>query len=360
MGSLVYGWMVSYIPKDLLDCPEGSAIFIKNVACDKDTLELTLAIENTGRFNLAGYFIHATDNMTQELATLDLSQKIVSGGVLLGSSVIFASENENSIKPGDTTTQTKFSLDKEIYSIELIPIRFQEQEGKMRLASCGDAKVKQAITCSIFSPLGISGLVSWWDFEGDADDKLGRNNGTLMGNSDCSVQGYNGSACYFDGDGDYIDLNDPFPELENFTIIAWVNISGNNTGADTRGIFTSGAGGSNKGYTAGIDNKSAVWMMISDTANDTLNTSEGIITQGIGYNIAVVGVSESYMKIYVDGVERASKSTSQNINSSSPSPRIGTINNPSTGLMNGTIDELMIFNRSLSTAEINTIINYFS
>ena len=147
MGVLVYNWMKSYVPGEGLACPEGTSLFIKDAYCDKDTLKFNLTLENNGRFDIAGFYIHATNSSSQTLATIDLSKVRVSGGSPLGSSIIFNPTEENSIEPSETTEEVKFQLSEEIYSIELIPIRLQEEDGKEKYISCWDAKVKREIIC---------------------------------------------------------------------------------------------------------------------------------------------------------------------------------------------------------------------
>ncbi len=148
MGVLVYNWMKPGSPPDL-NCPEGTSLFIKEAYCydDSGKFNLTLILENNGRFNIAGFLIHATNSSNQKLATIDLSKMRVSGGSPLGSSIIFNPAEENSIEPGETTEEVKFRLSEEIYSIEVTPIRLQEEDGKKRYMSCGDAKVKREIIC---------------------------------------------------------------------------------------------------------------------------------------------------------------------------------------------------------------------
>ena len=144
MGGIVYQWMKTYIPKDTLECDEGVSIFLKDYSCND--LELSLTLKNNGRFNVAGYFIHATTDPSQELAVIDLSQEITGGGNKVGNVIRFGLGDENSMKPNDEKTSI-FQLTNEIYSIEIIPVRFQVEDNKKRLVSCGTSKIKEEITC---------------------------------------------------------------------------------------------------------------------------------------------------------------------------------------------------------------------
>jgi len=53
---------------------------------------------------------------------------------------------ENSLPPNEEVSNN-FTLDYSIYSIEIIPTRFQGQGTKERLVGCGEARVKQELNC---------------------------------------------------------------------------------------------------------------------------------------------------------------------------------------------------------------------
>jgi len=144
MGGIIYQWMKTYIPKDSLECDDGVSIFVKEYSCND--LELNLTLKNNGRFDVAGYFIHATNDSSQELAVIDLSQDIIKGGDKVGSIIRFSLVDDNPMKPNDEKINL-FKLSSEIYSIEIIPVRFQIEENKKRLVSCGTSKIKEKITC---------------------------------------------------------------------------------------------------------------------------------------------------------------------------------------------------------------------
>ena len=147
MSIVVYQWMKTYLPGEELECPDGVSIFIKDINLNCANLNLNLTLKNNGKFNIAGYFIHATNDSNQTLATIDLSQYInKSNEVLLENAILFTSTKENAMKPNEERTES-FNLANQIYSIEIIPIRFEEIENKMRLISCGDSKVKEVVTC---------------------------------------------------------------------------------------------------------------------------------------------------------------------------------------------------------------------
>ena len=73
----------------------------------------------------------------------------------------------------------------------------------------------------------VEGLVAHWNLDGDANDTVGGNHGTVYGNP-VWTGGQFGGALNFDGDGDYVDCgNDSSLNLtNNFSISAWFNSDG--------------------------------------------------------------------------------------------------------------------------------------
>lgn len=152
MSALVYRWMKTYTPKDVIQCPDGVSVFIKDVYYDCAKQEINLTLKNNGKFSIAGYFIHVTNKSNQELATIDLSSGIKQGGENSGNSVIFSSALGNGMTPeeGKNTRSTLFDTSGygTLYRIEIIPVRYQEEDNRLRFVSCGGAKVSEALVCN--------------------------------------------------------------------------------------------------------------------------------------------------------------------------------------------------------------------
>jgi hypothetical protein len=149
MSVIVYVWLKTYVPKEALECPDSTSLFIKNYTCSLS--ELNITVRNNGNFNIAGYFIRIANESGQELATVDLSQRLKDqfGGLILRNSILFSSsETGNSFIPNEEGTHVfDISGVSSIYFVELVPTRIQEEDGKTRTASCGDSKIKEEVTC---------------------------------------------------------------------------------------------------------------------------------------------------------------------------------------------------------------------
>jgi len=150
MGVIVYQWMKTFVPKEALECPEGTSLFIKDYTYNCSTKELDLVLTNNGRFNIGGYFIHATISPEQELATEDLSR--FSHQDKVGNIIRFFSGSvDNPLRPNYEETHI-FDLSNasfaQIYSIEIIPVRWQIEDNKKERVSCGESKIEEIIYCS--------------------------------------------------------------------------------------------------------------------------------------------------------------------------------------------------------------------
>jgi len=148
MAIIVYSWLKTYVPKESLDCPDGVSILIKDYTCDSNQLSITTL--NNGRFNVAGYFVRVADNPDLELATIDLSKDLTpeSAGKQFGNGILFAQGSGNSLQPSEEATNIfDISSLTTLYFVELAPLRFQEEEGRERLVSCANKKVKEEFTC---------------------------------------------------------------------------------------------------------------------------------------------------------------------------------------------------------------------
>jgi FlaG/FlaF family flagellin (archaellin) len=151
MSVIVFVWLRTYVPKDTMKCPDGTSVFIKDISYNCASKVLTVTLKNNGKFSVNGYFIHVSNKTNEELATIDLSSRIMSGGNVSGNAITF-SLDQNSLTPTEPTN-SKISLFNvtgygTLYKLEIIPTRFQEEDEKMRFVSCGDAKVEETLTCT--------------------------------------------------------------------------------------------------------------------------------------------------------------------------------------------------------------------
>ena len=199
------------------------------------------------------------------------------------------------------------------------------------------------------------GLVSWWPGDGNADDIVGGNNGALVGGTSFAA-GMVGQAFDFDGDGDSVDI--PNPENYDFptwTYAFWFKSSQppfpNLIGRQFDEGFL--------GWTVhfGVDGEFTI-RIDTDRGVGQLVTNSTIVNDGEWHFGAVVldetvpGGGEKLAKLSIDGAPLDS-----NVNWVGNFPASGgflTLGAPAVGAMfyEGLLDEVQIFDRALSDAEI--------
>lgn len=153
MSAFIYSWMKSYVPKEGLECPDGTSFFVKESYYNPTTGILNLTIKNNGNFNIAGSFIKATISETQEIATIDLTKNLTSGGI--NSSAVDAvfffdklddvKPGENPLAPGDEIKLGFENIGADYYSVELIPIRYEKINRKNHVVTCGDGRIEEIL-----------------------------------------------------------------------------------------------------------------------------------------------------------------------------------------------------------------------
>jgi flagellin-like protein len=149
LGVVIYNWMKTYVPQEELNCPDGTSLLIKNYSCGNGSLVLTL--KNNGKFNIGGYFVYVTTTAEQELATKDLSVYISENTSRLYPTGIKLSGEYNSLKPNSEEIEEfvwDITLLENIYSVEVIPIRWQKERRVSRLISCQDSKIREVLICN--------------------------------------------------------------------------------------------------------------------------------------------------------------------------------------------------------------------
>jgi hypothetical protein len=199
---------------------------------------------------------------------------------------------------------------------------------------------------------GTEGLVAYYPLDGDVTDASGNgHDGVIMGDPNFA-EGIVGQALDLDGDGDYIDCgNDPnfgMQETNQMTAASWVTIR--SIPAAWSAIVAKGE------YAWRISNANldprfhfgiTIW-----NAPDTFGT-DGVTAVGFDEWHHVAGTFDgANINLYVDGALDIGVPTTEPIGANEASVLIGE-NPESTGrFWDGLIDEVVIYNRALSDAEI--------
>lgn len=145
---VVFTYLKTFVPSDIASCPDGTSMFLKEYSCSQNQLNITL--KNNGRFTLNAFFIHATDDPSQELAVIDLASNFSESnpdGLREGSTIYFHTNIAEEFSPNEEATYV-FDLNQVYPKIELIPARFQTIDEKERFVVCSNARIYEEIICN--------------------------------------------------------------------------------------------------------------------------------------------------------------------------------------------------------------------
>lgn len=212
-------------------------------------------------------------------------------------------------------------------------------------------------------------LVAHYFLDGNGNDSVGSNNGTIIGATLTSDRNSNINSAYsFNGSGDWINIGN-YPDLAitgDITVSAWIKtpaswpstyrdpmiyVRNSAPGADITGVnlFINNAHLSTRKF--GFILKAGTNLWGDDYAISTT-------TLQLNTWYFVVGVrQDNIVKIYVNGVlEGTDIGFLDPINyGPSPSASVGQKDGTSAHWFNGVIDDLRIYKRALSTTEIQTL-----
>jgi len=180
------------------------------------------------------------------------------------------------------------------------------------------------------------------------------NDGVVTGNPVYNGSGLYGGAVEFDGDGDYVDVGSGvINNLAKFTFSFWYNPA-SSTQDNYAGILCTGANCYNnfRVSTGGTDGKELAFRSDNDLNILNFQTTNDIFPVNVWSHVAGTWNGTNYTW-YVNGVkDTQTGGTIDGVVSSADSLDIGKY---ATTNFNGSIDEVMIFNRSLSAEQIKQL-----
>jgi hypothetical protein len=206
-----------------------------------------------------------------------------------------------------------------------------------------------------------SGTISWWKADGNANDTLGSNNGTLTNGATIVSNGKSGSAFSFDGINDYVNIpNESNFDFANqqFTVDGWFKTSV--TGTDQHLIAKGSSGQWQWGLRIEGDNKLAAIFWDSSGSNVVSARSNNALTDGQWHYFAAVfdtRTTSEDIQFFVDGALQTS------VTNSGASRDYGTGNanvyiggrGDGAHFFNGQMDDIAIVGRAMSQDEIQAI-----
>jgi hypothetical protein len=210
-----------------------------------------------------------------------------------------------------------------------------------------------------------SSLQGWWPLNtaGDFSDYSGNENTATNNGATATSSGKYAGAYSFNGSSNYLDMGIPAAAQvqNNLTMSAWIKTT--NTSASYHDIIANQWQLNSSGIMVTLYGAATIHVPFSnDTTFDYLDAT-ATTTDG-NWHLITVTFSSGTVRIFVDGVEKSSKTsttvTQINYNDSNHlligrDSAVG-----GTEYFNGSIDNVQIYSRVLATAEILALYNAYS
>jgi hypothetical protein len=208
------------------------------------------------------------------------------------------------------------------------------------------------------------GLVSWWKFEGNADDENGVNDGQLMNGASTVSDPSMGNVLSLDGANDFVAVPDS-PSLDitdEITLSAWIKLDSSEQ--SVRKIVVKPTSDGNDPwelYALDLDGSGSVRFILSNGSLYSQGGWQGAIsasamTLNEWHHVLGTYDGES-MTLYVDGLLADTNTVSLSIASDNQNLLIGSF--IAGNFIDGSIDEVMVWNRALSPEEVGSLFSYF-
>ncbi|HTH48784.1 MAG TPA: LamG domain-containing protein [Candidatus Limnocylindria bacterium] len=193
------------------------------------------------------------------------------------------------------------------------------------------------------------GLVAYYPLDGNADDAVGENHGAIHGPTSTEDRfGKADSAFRFNGNGDYIQMLGPLPEMTSATASLWIAAD------DWAGIqMLLFEGDNNGGHDFALYLNGICTFVTKDDSGTSLHNYVPPL-QTWTHLVTVADAEYGVVQLWVDGVLRASSPFGGEANIGYHSEfnlgHRGGGNND--WFYNGAMDEVRIYNRALSGPEV--------
>ena len=199
------------------------------------------------------------------------------------------------------------------------------------------------------------GLLAYYTADNTPNDALGTYNGTLVNGATYGT-GIINQGFSFDGVNDYVDFGTSFPVITGaMTLSFW--FKGAWTTPTVGGLERMGGSGSRGFQFGGNSSNNFLRFDISETGvslNQLTYSHGSTFNPAQWYHAVAVFSASNYMRIYLDGVQVAETTTSI------PSSQFQSAGVPLTfgeSYLNGSGDEIAIFERALDSSEVTELYN---
>ena len=228
-----------------------------------------------------------------------------------------------------------------------------------RLINTGSAATPTpSCTTDTLQILGDTSCIAYYKMS-DATDESGNYDGTPS-NVNFNVAGKFGNAGDFNGSSSYISVpNSAGNNISTFSVSFWFKTSGQ--GSTGTLVNNGGADSTQTGWYIAILSTGFLRFVTSQSGNSPNNIGTTNYADNSWHNVVLaytaVGVGTSTYNMYVDGNSTPEISgTNGRFTTTSTQPlTIGRFARTSVGFFNGSIDQVRIFNKALSSTEVTTL-----
>jgi hypothetical protein len=203
---------------------------------------------------------------------------------------------------------------------------------------------------------GTTGLVAYYKMDGDVQDSSGRNYHGATNGVVGYETGYAGQALVFNGTNAYVDLpiGPLMPTLTDMTVATHINFVGGSSAWQR--IFDFGSGTSSYMFLCPRQGTSGNMRfgIRSATVAEQIVNSPAAMTVGWHHTAIVIDSQARMLTLYVDGEPVASGVTSvlpKDLGTTTQN-WLGRSQYTADGYLHGSLDDLRIYNRALSQAEL--------
>jgi hypothetical protein len=158
----------------------------------------------------------------------------------------------------------------------------------------------------------------------------------------------------FDGTNDYASFSTS--TLPDYSFECWVKFTGSSTASQTILVYTDASGPTSDWSHNLYTDANGHFEHYSYDGGLNFVTSYTVAAVNTWYHVAITGASNGYIRLYVNGVEEGTAAYVGSLWTGGDRIQIGN-NSGSAGYLNGTVDEVRIWDRELCANEISANMN---
>ncbi len=221
-------------------------------------------------------------------------------------------------------------------------------------ASDGTYSTSDDVSVSVTAATSVSGVVGYWKFDGSGADASGSGNTASLQGGATFGGGHSGSGLVMNGSNQFATVPDAssLDVSQAITISAWIKPQSRGT----QYVVKKAGHSATDGFELSLSNKGTVFVRFNETSSGNsfrVDSSARYPTNGTWMHV-VATYDGSTIRLYINGQEQGSKAAKFSIATNNLPLSIGA---GADGYrpFSGTIDDVLIANRALSTSEISAL-----